>query len=51
VCTWTADALKNKTIAIAQDGWTTNHNVSVIAHTMISNGKSFFLNAKDTGVD
>jgi hypothetical protein len=47
----TADALKNKTIAIAQDGWTTNQNVSVIAHTMISNGKSYFLNAKDTGVD
>jgi hypothetical protein len=44
----TAENLQNKTIAIAQDGWTTNQNVSIIAHTMIADGKSYFLDATDT---
>ena len=41
--------LNNKTITMQQDGWSSVQNDSVIATSVVSDGKGYFVDAKDTG--
>ena len=41
--------LNNKTVTMQQDGWSSVQNDPVIATSVVSDGKSHFVDAKDTG--
>ena len=41
--------LNNKTVTMQQDGWSSVLNDPVIATSVVSDGKGFFVDAKDTG--
>ena len=41
--------LNNKTITMQQDGWSSVQNDPVIATSVVSDGKGYFVDAKDTG--
>ena len=41
--------LNNKTVTMQQDGWSSVQNDPVIATSVVSGGKGYFVDAKDTG--
>jgi hypothetical protein len=41
--------LKDKIATMQQDGWSTQQNDPVIASSVVSSGKGYFVDAKDTG--
>lgn len=41
--------LKDKIVTMQQDGWSTQQNDPVIASSVVSSGKGYFVDAKDTG--
>lgn len=43
--------LKNATVVLQQDGWSTNHNDPVIAHCISAGGQTHFLSAINTGTN
>ena len=42
--------LNNKTITVQQDGWSSVQNDPVIATSVVSDGKGYFVGAKDTDI-
>ena len=47
----TAYVLEGKNVTLIQDGWSDVHNSPVIAHSLHTSQKSFFLNSVDTGTN
>ena len=47
----TASVLEGNNVTLIQDGWSDVHNSPVIAHSLHTGQKSFFLNSVDTGTN
>ena len=46
-----ASVLKGKNVTLVQDGWSDIHNSPVIAHSVHTEEKSYFVNSVDTGTN
>ena len=46
-----ASVLKEKDATLVQDGWSDIHNSPVIAHSVHTGEKSYFVNSVDTGTN